>query len=156
MFKLKPNFLFTILLFSILFFLAIGITHAAGDYTAQKPIERTIHLGNKNNDLRFYPNSLEFETGKLYKLIIRNPSKQKHYFSAEAFSRSVFTRKVQVISKLNKTLAEVKGVISEIEVYPSGITEWWFVPIKTLNASALHCSIKGHTEAGMTGSITIK
>ena len=129
---------------------------AENDMTAQVPIEITVNLGDESNKLRFYPSALEFETGKLYKLTIKNPSKQKHYFSAEGLSRSVFTRKVQIVNVNNDTLAEVKGIINEIEVYPNGIAEWWFVPVKTLQGSPLHCSIKGHTEAGMTGTITIK
>jgi len=130
--------------------------YAAGDMTAQQPVEVNVSLGSKNNQLRFYPSKLRFETGKLYKLVIKNPSKQKHYFTAEGLARSVFTRKVQIVSKANKTLAEVKGAINEIEVYPGGTAEWWFVPVKTLMASRLHCSIKGHTEAGMTGQISIQ
>ncbi|MEE9302225.1 MAG: hypothetical protein V3U84_00420 [Thiotrichaceae bacterium] len=83
----------TLLLFQLLPILAF----AEGDMTAQDPIEVTVSLGNENNKLRFYPSALEFETGKLYKLVIKNPSKQKHYFSAEGLSRSVFTRKVQIV-----------------------------------------------------------
>ena len=130
--------------------------YAAGDMTSQQAIEMTVSMGNTENKLRFFPSTLEFETGKLYKLVIKNPSNQKHYFTAEALSRSVFTRKVQINSQTNKVIAEVKGHIYEIEVYPGGITEWWFIPVKTLKSSTLHCSIKGHTEAGMTGNISIK
>ena len=129
---------------------------AKGDYTSQKPIIKTIHLGNIENQLRFYPDNLEFETGRLYKLIIKNPSPQKHYFTAEALSNSVFTRKVEILNSQNVTIAEVKGHIKEIEVYSGGTTEWWFVPVKTLNNTGFHCSIKGHTEAGMKGYISIK
>ena len=141
---------------SLLFLLLPTYVLAEGDMTAQDPIEVTVNLGDENDKLRFYPSVLEFETGRLYKLVIKNPSKQKHYFSAEGLSRSVFTRKVQIVNASNDTLAEVKGMINEIEVYPNGIAEWWFVPVKTLKSSPLHCSIKGHTEAGMTGTITIK
>lgn len=130
---------------------------AAGDLTDQMPIEVTVSLGDVKDNLRFYPDSLQFETGKLYKLIIKNPSKQKHYFTSEGLARSVFTRKVQVLSGGdNKVLAEIKGAISEIEVYPGHIAEWWFVPVKTLGEGTLRCTIKGHTEAGMLGRITIK
>ena len=144
---------------SIVFFLNLlfpAHLYAAGDMTDQPPVEINISLGNAENKLRFYPSTLEFETGKLYKLVIKNPSSQKHYFTAEGLARSVFTRKVQIVGNTNVTSAEVKGHINEIEVYPGGTAEWWFVPVKTLNASTLHCSITGHTEAGMTGSITIK
>jgi uncharacterized cupredoxin-like copper-binding protein len=140
--------------FSYLVFPVYGL--AAGDLTAQQPVEVVVELGNKDNKLRFYPSSLQFETGKLYKLVIKNPSSQKHYFTAEGMSRAVFTRKVQILGKTNKTIAEVRGYVSEIEVYPEGTAEWWFVPVKTLESSRLHCTIKGHTEAGMTGTISIK
>ena len=139
-----------------IFFLFLPATlYAAGDMTDQQPIEVTISLGDTKNKLQFYPSKLQFETGKLYKLIIKNPSRQKHYFTAEEFARSVFTRKVQVVDSTSKTLAEIKGLINEIEVYPDGTAEWWFVPVKTLKSSNFHCTIKGHTKAGMTGSITI-
>jgi len=136
--------------------LPYSFAFSAGDLTAQKAIEVHVSLGNTKNALRFYPNKLQFETGRLYKLVISNPSAQKHYFTGGAFARSVFTRKVQLVAKSGKTLAEVKGKIHEIEVYPGGIAEWWFVPIKTLKSSRLHCSIKGHAEAGMIGDIQIR
>lgn len=140
----------------LIYLLLPASLYAAGDLTDQTPVEVTVHLGNEKDSLRFYPNALQFETGKLYKLIIKNPSKQKHYFTSEGLARSVFTRKVQIVSAENKTLVEVKGSISEIEVYPGQTAEWWFVPVKTLQESQLRCSIKGHTEAGMTGTISIK
>jgi len=129
--------------------------YAEGDLTTQKAISQTVYLGNKSNAMRFYPAHLKFETGKLYKLVLHNPGTLKHYFTAEAFSRSIFTRKVEIKNKSNVTISEVKGVINEIEVYPGGTAEWWFVPIKTLQAARLYCSINGHAEAGMHGSISI-
>ena len=143
------------LLLSLLLTHTSGL-YAAGDLTTQKPAVVDIYLSDKTNKLQFYPSTLNFETGKLYKLNINNRSTQKHYFSAEGFSRSVFTRKVEIIDHKNKTIAEVKGHVNEIEVYPGGTAQWWFVPVKTLHASRLFCSIKGHAEAGMTGKINIK
>lgn len=142
--------------FLLMYMLFPASLYAAGDLTEQTPIEVTVSLGNAKDNLRFYPDSLQFETGKLYKLIIQNLSKQKHYFSSDGLARSVFTRKVQIVGPDNKTQVEVKGSISEIEVYPGHAAEWWFVPVKTLSEALLHCSIKGHTEAGMAGRITIK
>jgi uncharacterized cupredoxin-like copper-binding protein len=123
--------------------------------TAMKPIEIQVKLGDEKNQLKMYPEKLSFETGKLYKLVISNPSKQKHYFTAEGLSRSVFTRKVQILDSSITKLAELKGSVNEIEVYPNGIAEWWFVPVKTLESSQFHCSIPGHTESGMKGFISI-
>ena len=41
------------------------------------------------------------------------------------------------------TLAEFKGAIREIEVYPGATAEWWFVPVATGRVSDLRCSIVG-------------
>ena len=71
-------------------------------------------------------------------------------------AQAVFTRKVQVNGADGKAIAEVKGQIREIEVYPGGTTEWWFVPVKAGKFNDLKCTIPGHTEMGMVGSITIK
>jgi uncharacterized cupredoxin-like copper-binding protein len=133
-----------------------GSSLAAGDMTKQDPIEINVQLGNDKNDLRFFPANLEFETGKLYKLVLHNAGAVKHYFSSEGLSHSVFTRKTQVLDPKGATIAEIKGIISEIEIYPGGTAEWWFVPVKAAELNDLKCSIEGHAEAGMTGSISIK
>jgi uncharacterized cupredoxin-like copper-binding protein len=134
----------------------LGPAKAAGDLTAQEPVEIKVQLGNEKDALRFFPGTINLETGKLYRLILSNPSPQKHYFSSEAMAQAVFTRKVQVNGADGKPIAEVKGQIREVEVYPKGITEWWFVPIKTGNFGDLKCTIPGHSQAGMVGSISIK
>jgi len=97
-----------------------GYVMAEGDMTEQKPMEIKAQLGDSSNAMRFYPANLEFETGKLYKLVLHNSSGTKHYFSSEGLSRSVFTRKAQVLGPDGKTIAEIKGTIREIEVYPNG------------------------------------
>jgi len=68
----------------------------------------------------------------------------------------VFTRKVQVNGLDGKAVAEVKGFVREIEVYPKASTEWWFIPIKTGQFTDLKCTVQGHSEAGMIGQIIVK
>ncbi len=133
-----------------------GSANAAGDLTAQTPILVKVQLGDRKNALRFLPDSLTFETGKLYKLVLHNPGTLKHYFSSEGLASSVFTRKVQVMGANDSPVAEIKGLIREIEVYPGQTVEWWFVPVKTGTLKDLKCTIPGHTEGGMVGAITIK
>lgn len=129
---------------------------AAGDLTAQQPIEVRVQLGDKDNALRFVPDKLQFETGKLYKLVLHNASGLPHYFSSEGFARAVFTRKAQVLGPDGKAIAEIKGSIAEVEVLPGGTAEWWFVPIKTATLNDLRCTVEGHAQGGMTGAISIK
>ena len=68
---------------------------SAGDLSRQNPIEVTVELGKPGQHV-FVPSQLKFETGKLYKLILRNPSEDPHYFTSDAFTQMIFTRKVQV------------------------------------------------------------
>ena len=135
---------------------ASGSGMAAGDMTGQDPVEVTVQLGDNKNALRFFPSKIELETGKLYRLVLHNPSSMKHYFSSEGLARSVFTRKAQVMGSSGSVIAEIKGHIREIEVYPGGTAEWWFVPLKTGSLDDLKCTIEGHAEGGMVGTITIK
>jgi len=139
------------------------LVFAGGDLSKQKPIEVRVDLGKDGVDEhRFYPDKFTFETGKLYKLVIHNPSDSKHYFTSLGFAAKVWTRKVQVMDDLGpgaKQIAEIKGAVREAEVYPGGTTEWWFVPVATGKAT-VGCGIKDkddktHEEQGMKGEITI-
>jgi uncharacterized cupredoxin-like copper-binding protein len=142
---------------AVLFLLVVPLAvHGADDLTRQEPIDLEVKLGDEKNALRFFPDSISLETGKLYRLVLLNPSAEKHYFSSAGMSDAVFTRKVQVNGSDGKPIAEVKGAIREIEVYPKGTAEWWFVPMKTGKLTDLMCTIPGHAEAGMRGAIEIR
>ena len=121
----------------------------AADLSKQEPVEVVVELGTKDGSHRFVPDTLTFETGKLYKLVLRNPSRAKHYFTAVRFAAAVWTRKVETGD------AEIKGAIREIEVLPNGKAEWFFVPVQA-GEFDLECTIRGHAEAGMVGRITVR
>ncbi len=141
-----------------------GNAFTAGDLSKQKPIVVRVDLGKDGADKhKYYPDRLTFETGKLYKLVLHNPSNSKHYFTSLGLASKIYTRKVQVMDDIGpgaKAIAEIKGAIREIEVLPGGTTEWWFVPVATGVITDLNCHIKDkdgktHGEKGMTGKITI-
>jgi uncharacterized cupredoxin-like copper-binding protein len=148
---------------AILAMAPLGPAHSAGDLSRQEPIVVTVALGTPGRHV-FEPSRLRFETGKLYKLILSNPSNDPHYFTSHAFTQLIYTRKVQVVqSRDGKTtiLAEFKGAIREIEVYPGQIAEWWFVPVATGRVTDLRCGIvgadgKSHADHGMVGEIVIE
>src|SRR5215216_2375590 len=141
---------------SILLAGAVVGARAAGDLSRQTPIEVTVELGKPGQHV-FVPNRLKFETGKLYKLVLTNPSNEAHYFTSDAFTQLIYTRKVQVVQRRDGkmvTLAEFKGAIREIEVYPGEVAEWWFVPVATGRVDDLRCGIvdkggKSHADHGM-------
>lgn len=138
-------------------------TRAAGNLAGQEPIVVTVELG-KGGEHVFVPNKLRFETGKLYKLVLSNQSQAPHYFTSHGFSQMIYTRKVQVTQTRDgkpTTLAEFKGAIREIEVYPGHSAEWWFVPVAAGRVTDLRCGITGsdgksHADHGMTGEIVIE
>ncbi|HYW18843.1 MAG TPA: plastocyanin/azurin family copper-binding protein [Nodularia sp. (in: cyanobacteria)] len=125
----------------------------AANYTdnllQQPATEITINLGNSANELKFEPDHVEFVPGKRYLLRLNNPSQLKHYFTAKDFADGIWTQKVQAGK------VEVKGAIHELELKPGGEAEWLFVAMKP-GSYNLHCSIPGHTEAGMSGEIAIR
>ena len=143
--------------------LATPSVRAAGDLSRQTPIEVVVELGKPGEHV-FLPNKLRFETGKLYKLVLKNPSNDPHYFTSHSFSQLIFTRKVQVVLQHEGKavpVAEFKGAIREIEVYPGYSAEWWFVPVATGRVTDLQCGITGkdgktHAAHGMVGEIVIE
>ena len=137
---------------------------AAGDLAGQDPIELVVDLGTPDGRHVFVPDRLRFETGRLYKLVLRNRGPDPHYFTSEGFAAAVWTRKVQVTQQRpdgrRETLAEFKGAIREIEVYPGHAAEWWLVPVQAGRFTDLRCGIRGadgqtHAEHGMRGEIVI-
>lgn len=142
-----------------------GLARAAGDLTRQTPVVVIVELGRPDGTHAFVPNRLRFETGRLYNLVLRNVSPDPHYFTSEEFAARIFTRKVQVTQRQadgrDITLAEFKGVIREIEVYPGQTAEWWFVPVATGRITDLRCGIveangQTHAQHGMVGEILIE
>ena len=121
---------------------------ASGNLLKQPSINVTANLSNSAGELKFFPNNLEFTTGKRYKLQLTNPSPQKHYFTAKDFADAIWTQKVEAGN------VEVKGAIHELELKPKAQADWVFVPMKPGNYQ-LRCSIAGHTEAGMIGKIAV-
>jgi uncharacterized cupredoxin-like copper-binding protein len=135
-----------------------------GDLSRQTPIEVTVTLGTPDHH-HFEPAQLRFRTGLLYRLVLRNLSHAPHYFTSEGLAASVWTRKAQVMGRNAAgqpiVLAEIKGALREIEVYPGQTAEWWFVPVQAGRFTDLRCDIRAadgrtHAEHGMRGEVVIE
>ena len=127
--------------------LAERAAHAV-DLSQQEAIEAVVTIEIKNGAHVFNLSELRFETGKLYKLVLKNPSRTKHYFTALQFSAAIWTRKVETAD------AEIKGMVREIELKPGGEAEWYFVPVQAGTFSVM-CTIDDHAEKGIVGTITV-
>lgn len=132
---------------------------AEGDLSRADPIEIVVEMGATDaaeKPMYFRPNHLDLETGKAYKLVLRNTDEVKHEFASPGLMERSFTRKVEIADEAGNLVAEVKGNISEIEVGPGKEVEWFIVPVQTGENLAMECLIEGHLEAGMAGTITVK
>ena len=120
-----------------------------------KAIEVTVDLGTVDGQLKFIPDTLSFERGKYYKLVLHNPSNEDHYFTSDAFSTHIFTRKVEVVNASGKTIAEIHGSINDIELKPGTTLEWFFYPMTNGENLKLYCHKNSHESQGMVGKINI-
>lgn len=73
-----------------------SVARATGDLTRQESMEVIVGLGRSDGRQAFEPNWLRFETGRLYRLVLRNVNRGPHYFTSDEFAARIFTRKVQV------------------------------------------------------------
>lgn len=128
--------------------LCLWVTPAGAATYTSPPQRLEVTLGNEAGELRFFPDRLSLKTGQPYLIHLRNPSPIKHYFSAPDFAAAVWTKKVQVGG------VEVKGAIRELELKPQAEADWVVFPQRP-GTYELRCTIPGHTEAGMVGTIEV-
>ena len=138
--------------------------YAAGDLSRQQPIEVTVDLGKPGQHV-FEPQQTPVRDRQALQADPAQPQRRSALLHlAQFFSQMVWTRKVQVVQVRDGkpvTLAEFKGAIREIEVYPGTRAEWWFVPVAAGRTADLQCGItdkdgKSHAELGMVGEIVIE
>lgn len=130
---------------------------------APEPISISVQFGTEMGDMVITPNTLVFERGKHYRLVIENPSDITHYFTPLRFGEIVKTRRVQV------TGGEVQGSkryggrfwhladpyrLREIEIMPGGSAEWLFEPLQA-GTFDFQCGVPAHTNAGMVGNVVV-
>lgn len=132
---------------------------AEGDLSRADPIEIVIEMGSSDDadmPMFFRPNHIDLETGKAYKIVLRNVDVIVHEFSAPELALHSFTRKVEITDESGELIAEIKGGnINEIEIGGGYEVEWFIVPVQTGENLPMNCLIEGHTESGMFGTITI-
>lgn len=144
--------LISLFLWAVLGWIGLGISPAiaalSNNPIAQPPITVEVSLGNEAGALKFFPDTLEFTAGKRYKLVLTNPSPQKHYFTAKDFADAIWSQKIEAGK------VEIKGAIHDLELKPGATADWVFIPQKP-GRYALRCTIPGHAEAGMVGTLTV-
>lgn len=114
-----------------------------------------IEMGQAEGAMFFRPNHIDLETGKAYKIVLRNIDETKHEFAGPELMARVLSRKVEIADLQGELVAEIKGNFNEIEVGPGREVEWFIVPVQTGEDIEMVCELEGHKEAGMHGTVTI-
>ncbi|KAG1674402.1 hypothetical protein FOA52_012929 [Chlamydomonas sp. UWO 241] len=140
----------------VLYTATVGVPPAAaglGSYniSGKDTVEVEVQMGGPNNELAFTPSTIELTAGRLTKLKLTNPSQLTHYFTALEFADKVYT----VLVLAGDPAVEIKGKVQEVALKAGASATWVLVPIKP-GTYPLRCSVKGHTEGGMVGSIVVR
>ena len=118
---------------------------AAADWSKMKTVDVVL------KEYSFHPSDLTFKADVPHKLRIINKGTTKHYFTAEGFFRAIATRKLQ-----SNADGEIKApYFTAIEVFPGRSLDLYFIPVKKGRYDLL-CTISGHADHGMTGTIAIE
>ena len=98
----------------------------------------------------FSPSPIALRSGVPTKLVLRNDGKEPHYFVAEKFFRTIATRKIQ-----GSDGEEKAPYFTAVEVYAGKRLEWFLVPFEKGTFEVI-CTMKGHAEHGMKGTIVVR
>lgn len=120
--SLRRRWLSQCLLVMLGLILSGSIVSTPTAFAAPQVTEVKVSLGNSANELKFFPSNLQFVAGQPYKLLLDNPSPQKHYFTSKDFADSGWTQKVEAGK------VEIKGAIHELELKPGGEASGYLSP----------------------------
>ncbi len=106
--------------------------------TGQEPIQVVLQFGTETKNFALTPKTLRFEKGKLYNLVIVNPSKTAHFVSAHEFGVAI------------DSISLMHGVALKQDDRQG----WYFVADQT-GVYDIKCGHRAHAEAGMVGKINV-
>lgn len=134
-----------------------GAAQAEGDLSRANVITVPMEMGSNDNGMYLKPDHYNFVTGQAYKLVMTNVDEIKHELALNEMGERIFTRKVEIGDADGNLVAEIKGLIREVEVGPGKTVEWFFVPVQTTDGPVeITCEIPGHYESGMKAMAEIK
>ena len=97
-----------------------------------------MQFGTETKNFALIPKTLRFEKGKLYKLVIVNPSKTAHFVSAPEFGVAI------------DSISLMHGVALK-----QGDRQGWYFVADHAGTYDIRCGIGAHAEAGMVGKINV-
>jgi len=111
-----------------------------------------IYFGTSANELAVFPPALTLQAGELYRILVINPSENKHVVAAPELAATGLT------TSLVKGLADVDypaaNITAGISVGPGQEIEWTFMPLQE-GTYKLGCENRFHAAAGMHAMIKV-
>lgn len=128
----------------------------AAPATAGQPVDVEVLLGTSGDPLSFSPRKLEFESGKTYRLVLINHGPSTHRFWSPGFAQAISTQKVEIMDADGKITDTLTEQVEDVVLPGKTKAHWVFTAKKKGEFNDLKCTIAGHDEYGMTGSIVIR
>ena len=114
------------------------LTTQYAEPTGQEPIQVVLQFGTETKNFALTPETLRFEKGKLYKLVIVNPSKTAHFVLAPEFGAAI------------DSISLTQGVALK-----QGEQQLWYFVADQAGTYDIMCGHKAHADAGMMGKIIV-
>ncbi len=117
---------------------------AAVDWSGVQTVEVSLA------EFAFAPETLAFERGRPYRLVLENGGRRTHTFVSEGFFKAI------AVQKLASADGEIANpYIESIELARGAVKEITFVPVRP-GSYDLRCTVFLHERFGMHGRITIE
>jgi uncharacterized cupredoxin-like copper-binding protein len=128
--------------------------------TGESPTTLTLYLGNDENEFVATPKRLNMETGKLYRLVIKNPSFTPHSFWGPLFDGAVDSKGMVQVDRGEvklRTTGELGEELYtwEIKIEPGGTAVWDLVPA-VAGLYPWACTHQVHAAVGVVGEIEVR
>ena len=127
-----------------------GYVSLAPVRTAGIPWSRVRVVEVALSEYAFAPDTLTFEAGVPYRLILHNAGGRRHTFVSEPFFKAIAVRKLITAKKTDDY-----PYVQVIEIEPGATKELQFLPMRR-GTYPLHCSVILHESFGMEGTITVQ
>ncbi len=108
------------------------------ELTGQDPIRVVLQFGTETKNFAMTPKALRLEKGKLYKLVIVNPSKTAHFILAPEFGAAI------------DSISLTQGVALK-----QGDQQVWYFAADQAGTYGIMCGYNAHAKAGMVGKINV-
>ncbi len=121
----------------------------AGDLVSAADWDTMTDVVVDMDEFSFSPDAVNLQPDQPYRIRINNIGAEKHYFTAEEFYETAAFRKAQDGS------GEIKApYFKAVEIFPGKTVDLYLIPTQ-LGVFNLVCTIVGHEDAGMHGSVVV-